>query len=233
MGRDRTIGHRGRVIMCESGRLPRSPLSGALPRGWPVQWRGGLTSLANSAVCAGQGPPELLLDLGGEVWPLSVHGCERGGLTGREEYVTGRLIFPEIEEEGPLAGAVINHGVLETLGVSDFNFFDIHLHTVSGMLSTKKRELLVTPLGLAAQGRIPQALTDPDPANRRCGDEVRVGPDAGADRPEVGDRAADTQSTRNKARKSIRLPAASPGSGTVFRSMPNRRAAPLIPYSVA
>jgi hypothetical protein len=57
---------------------------------------------------------------------------------------------------------------LEILGAGDFDFFDIRLHAIPGTLSTEERELLRTPLGLAAEGRIPQTLTDT--ANRRGGD---------------------------------------------------------------
>ena len=71
--------------------------------------------------------------------------------------MAGPLIFLGIETEDPVAGAVINRGVLGTLGASDFNFFDIHLPTVPWTLSTEKRELPRTPLQLAAEG-----LTDPE-----------------------------------------------------------------------
>jgi hypothetical protein len=51
--------------------------------------------------------------------------------------VAGLLIFLGIETENPVAGAVVDGGVLETLGAGHFDFFDVHLHTVPRSLATE------------------------------------------------------------------------------------------------
>ena len=109
--------------------------------------------------------------------------------------MAGPLIFLGIETEDPVAGAVINRGVLETLGASDFNFFDIHLHTVPRTLSTEKRELPRMPLRLAAEGA-------DTPGADRSGELSRRRRECGVLGWEIA---------RDKARKSSRLPAAAPG----------------------
>ena len=107
-------------------------------------------------------------------------------LDGRQERVAGLLILLRIETEDPIAGTVINGGVLETFGASDFDFFDIHLNTIARPFAAEEGKLPRTPLRLSAEGRIPQSTTDP--LNRRGRDPNpmhALKPDAGADRPEV------------------------------------------------
>ena len=60
------------------------------------------------------------------------------------------LISLRIEAEDPVAGAVINGGILEMLGASHFDFFDVHLHTIARMLAIEERQLPRTPLGLTS-----------------------------------------------------------------------------------
>ena len=101
-----------------------------------------------------------------------------------EEGVTGLLIFLPIETEKSVAGTVINGGVLKALGAGDFDFFDIHLHTVSRSFATKEGQLSRTPLRLPAEGWIPEPLTDA--ANRGGGDPDPMDtfkPNAGTDCP--------------------------------------------------
>lgn len=90
------------------------------------------------------------------------------GAEGREERMAGPLILLGIESEDPVAGAVINGGVLETLGAGHFDFFDVRLHTIPWTLSTEEGELPRAPLGLSAKRRVPEAVADA--ASRRGGD---------------------------------------------------------------
>ena len=111
-------------------------------------------------------------------------GKRERGSKGAEEEVAGLLIFPGIEAEDPIAGTVINGGVLETLGAGDCDFFDIHLHTVSRALATEECQLPRTPLRLPAERRIPEPMADA--ANRGGGHADLVDtlePNTGADCP--------------------------------------------------
>lgn len=106
-------------------------------------------------------------------------GLERG-----EERVAGLRVFPGIEAEDPVAGAVIDGGVLETLGAGHFDFFDVHLNTVSRSLATEECQLTWAPLGLPAKRWVSEAVADA--ANRGSGDPESMDalePTAGADRP--------------------------------------------------
>lgn len=147
---------------------------------------------------------------------------------GREERVAGPLIFLWIQSEDPVAGAVINGGVLETLGSGHFDFFDVHLHTIPWTLSTEQRQLTRAPLGLPAERRVSEAVANA--ANRRGGNPDpmhAVEPDAGADRPEVevapglfnqrhgrirNPACSDRGIARDQAREAVDLPATPPGS---------------------
>src|SRR5581483_4744362 len=121
----------------------------------------------------------------GAVVPLQVpDGTRECGAQCREEGVTGLLIVLRIETEKSVAGTVINGGVLEARGAGDFDFFDIHLHTVSRPLATKEGEWPRAPVRPPTEGWIPEPMTDA--ANRGSSDPDpmhAVQPDAGADRP--------------------------------------------------
>jgi hypothetical protein len=68
------------------------------------------------------------------------------------------LIVLEIEAEDPVAGAVVDGGVLETRGAGHFDFFDVYLDTVSRSLAAEARQLPWTPLRFPAEGRIPEPM---------------------------------------------------------------------------
>ena len=70
----------------------------------------------------------------------------------REEAVAGLLIFLRIETKDSVAGTVVDGGVLKALGARHFDFFDVHLHTVAGLVATEERQLSRPPLGRASGG---------------------------------------------------------------------------------
>jgi hypothetical protein len=98
-------------------------------------------------------------------------GKRECGPKGAEEGVAGLVIFLAIETEDPVAGAVIDGGVLETLGASHSHFFDVHLHTVSRPLATEEHQLPRTACGFAAERRVAEPVADA--ANRGGAPEIR------------------------------------------------------------
>lgn len=154
-------------------------------------------------------------------------GKGQRGTEGREERVAGPLILLGIESEDPVAGAVINGGVLETLGAGYFDFFDVHLYTIPWTFSTEERQLTRAPLGFAAERRVPETVTDT--ANRRYGAPDLIYAfelDAGADRSEMelapglfnqrhgrirNPAGPDRGIARDQPREAGGLPAATPG----------------------
>lgn len=106
------------------------------------------------------------------------------GLEGGEERMAGPLILLGVEAEDPVAGAVIDGGVLEVLSASHADFFDIDLHAVSRSLAAEECQLPWTPLGLAAEWWVAAPVADA--ANRGGGDPDPMHafqPDSGTDCP--------------------------------------------------